>query len=65
MKRSCEGGRNSSWKIKEKNSLKHTPVNLETFLVSIDVKPQILKLRFLNNLKKMEKSQYASRVKMK
>jgi len=52
-------------KSKKKNSLKHTRVNLETFLVSIDVKPQILKLGFLNNLKKMEKSQYASRVKMK
>jgi hypothetical protein len=31
-----------------------TQVNLKTFLVSIDVKPKILNLRFLNNIREIK-----------
>jgi hypothetical protein len=37
-----------------KKGLRLTQVNLKTFLVSIDVKPKILNLRFLNNIREIK-----------
>jgi len=45
-----------------KKGLRLTQVNLKTFLVSIDVKPKILNLRFLNSIREIKELKQKSKV---